>query len=65
MDIAEGVYQLDVCKHLPGALNGLADKLSRVSDPNVLAQIPGELAGIEETSVELRAASWWRACAGP
>lgn len=40
LDLAEGLYELDVLEHLPGLCNHVADRLSRFYQPGSVREIP-------------------------
>ena len=64
LDLAEGLYELNIVEHIPGIHNELADKLSRYFQPGGSQEAPGPLRGVMRSWPAARVPSWWRA-AGP
>ena len=60
LDIAESVYRPDVCAHLPGVMNVIADALSRKFVPGTKFAVPSLLREVPETTIPPRGRSWWR-----
>ena len=65
LDLAEGLYKLDVKEHLPGKDNTWADILSRLSQPNTDAVIPDALHVVQRQQIPIRDRRWWRASGNP
>ena len=58
LDLAEGKYDIDVLRHIPGKLDTWADALSRLEEPGSQARLPSELSGLQ-TVTDRRSADWW------
>ena len=65
LDLAEGVYKMDVAKHIKGVNNVWADELSRWAQPGHVRRLPEELAGARQATPPARPQSWWRTMAEP
>jgi len=65
LDLAEGVYKIDVMQHLPGKDNAWADILSRLYQPGANVTLPEELKEIGRQAIPPRGERWWRASGDP
>jgi hypothetical protein len=65
LDLAEGLYKIDVRDHLPGKDNTWADVLSRLSQPGSKEAIPIGLQNVGKQIAPQRDADWWRASGDP
>ena len=61
LDVADAIYQPQICEHVPGVANIAADALSRKYDPGFRYHLPTVLRGATEIHPELRPPAWWRA----
>ena len=65
LDLAEGLYSIDVKDHLPGKLNTWADPLSRLYQPDSPAQVPEGLKDVGRQAIPVRDQAWWRTSGDP
>ena len=65
LDLAEGLYLIDIKEHLAGKDNTWADPLSRLYQPGAKAEVPAELRAIGRQAIPLRDAAWWRSSGDP
>ena len=65
LDLAEGRYEHDFIEHVPGILNVLPDRLSRVMQPGASSEVPPELADARRATPESRRSSWWATALDP
>jgi hypothetical protein len=65
LDLAEGIYAIDVREHLPGKSNTWADPLSRLYQSGSNAQIPDALQEIGRQAIPVRDDAWWRTAGDP
>ena len=65
LDLAEGLYQIDVTEHLPGKCNTWADPLSRLWQPGTKATIPAGLEAVGRQAIQARDDAWWRTSGDP
>ena len=65
LDLAEGRYELDFLKHVPGVENVLPDRLSRISQPGAIDTIPTELMTVGRAVAQRRDSSWWETADDP
>jgi hypothetical protein len=65
LDLAEGLYRIDLKDHLPGKDNTWADLLSRLTQPDAPTQIPEGLRGVGRQVIANRDDAWWRTCGDP
>ena len=67
LDLAAGVYDLEVVTHVPGIANVMPDALSRLEEngvPSAEAKpLPASLAGVPRAPVGERNAAFWRSAA--
>ena len=61
LDMAEGLYKIDVTEHIPGWTNELPDALSRMYQPGKPKIPPQELLVCKRVWPSKRVESWWRA----
>ena len=61
LDMAEGLYRIDVREHIAGVSNVWPDALSRLAQPNTSCCVPPELHKCKRAWPERRVAEWWRA----
>ena len=59
LDLAEGLYRLDLLEHIPGALNVTADALSRVAEPGQIFRLPPCLKTALRREPERRGPAFW------
>ena len=59
-DYAAASFEPELCEHLPGICNGVADTLSRWHEPGSLQVLPTLLRGIEATHIPPRKKSYDR-----
>ena len=60
LDLAEGVYKIDIKEHLPGKDNTWGDQLSRLFQPGVSTGVPEGLAFVGMQAIPKRDDAWWR-----
>ena len=65
LDLAEGLYKIDVKEHLTGKDNSWGDSLSRLWQPGSNAVVPNALVPVERTIAPIRDKHWWRAGGDP
>ena len=65
LDLAEGRYELDFLKHVPGIENVLPDQLSRILQPGAIDTIPTELMTVKRAVAQRRDSSWWETADDP
>ena len=61
LDMAEGLYRIDLTEHVEGISNVWPDALSRLGQPNSDACIPPALYKCVRAWPRRRLAEWWRA----
>ena len=64
LDMAEGLYRVDLAEHIPGITNILPDALSRLYQPGKPRAPPVELVACKRVWPEKRGDAWWRAREG-
>ena len=65
LDIAAGVYEPQICEHVPGVANVSPDVLSRWFEPGKSQVLSDALAHAEHVQVAARDSTFWRAAAPP
>ena len=61
LDISDGTYEVELVGHIPAALNGWADSLSRLwAPPPETKVVPAALLVVPRTEVAARNSTWWR-----
>ena len=65
LEVADAEFGPDVCAHVPGVVNGVADALSRRYQPGRFFEVPGFLAEAKEVVPPNRSASWFRSLHPP
>ena len=61
LDLSEGTCEVELVGHLPAALNGWADALSRLFAPAPdTKEVPPALRSTPRTAAPTRSRSWWR-----
>ena len=61
LDMAQGVYNVQLFQHIPGFTNVLPDALSRLSAPGEAGKpFPSRLQSIQESETPVRDSSFWR-----
>jgi hypothetical protein len=65
LDLAEGLYKIDIRDHLPGKDNTWGDMLSRLSQLGANVRVPQGLTNVGRHTVATRDARWWRSCGDP
>ena len=64
LDIGEALYEPNVCSHIPGTTNVIADALSRMTDYSdtaaSLSSLPVPLRLAKRRFFEDRGFAWWR-----
>ena len=65
LDLAEGIYNVEVLGHQPALWNGIADALSRLDEPEADTEFPTSLEGVPRTETAPRPLAWWRSRRSP
>ena len=68
LDIALSRYGIDIQAHIKGKDNVLADKLSRMGEPEASAgpaRLPSQLSQVLRTEVAVRNEGWWESARAP
>ena len=65
LDLAEGVYDVEVLGHQPASWNAIADALSRLDEPEAGTEFPLALEGVLRTEAAPRPLAWWRSRGAP
>jgi hypothetical protein len=65
LDLAEGLYSIDIKEHLPGKMNTWADPLSRLYQPGEEAKLPEGLKNVGRQTMPPRDQAWWRTSGDP
>ena len=60
LDIADALYEPQICEHVPGVANIAADALSRKWEPTHRYRLPPVLKHATEVHPPQRPPSWWR-----
>ena len=61
LTFADGEYAPDICAHIPGVANDIADKLSRFMQPGKTFVLPHELNNAKRVPPPSRTQMWYRA----
>ena len=59
LDIGNALYEPNVCEHIPGVANLIADHLSR-REVSSSSPLPSQLCQARQVSLEDRVDGWWR-----
>ena len=65
LDIADGIYQPQICEHIPGIANISPDILSRWDEPGKQRILPAALAHASRADLAPRDEKFWRASQPP